>query len=372
MTVQSNERPLADAGLDRDVTANATVYLDATGSRDPDGEIESYEWSIERPDGSHTNPSCGSCGRTSFVPHEAGTYNATVTVTDDDGATSTDTLRVTVDSSDGPSLTVSGPSTVTAGAVAGFSATLSAGSADLTALTWRLDGRRLNRTTVSGDSAVVDHGHAFVDTGNYTLTAVVVDRMGRERTRNKSVTVVEPSPPGSSGESDGEAGSSSDSSDDCYYPEDSVFSCEADSVTSNNGTTVTISDTDRDGNVTVNGTTFTVRTGDTITINQSTWQDHYQINTGFESYLNRGKSPIYYQSGIEQGSGSLNKMIGDWSIPPTQDIDTTREVSNDDETGPWVGANDPPDTNTGRDSGVSDEVPEAVKENINRLKQSVK
>ena len=36
----ANSGPLADAGLDQEVTADTTVYLDATGSSHPDGSID--------------------------------------------------------------------------------------------------------------------------------------------------------------------------------------------------------------------------------------------------------------------------------------------------------------------------------------------
>lgn len=92
----ANELPMAEAGLDQDSTINSTVYLDAGGSLDPDGEITEYEWEIERPNGTTTVPDCPSCSLTHFVPMRAGQYNVTVTVTDDDGATMNDTMYVTV------------------------------------------------------------------------------------------------------------------------------------------------------------------------------------------------------------------------------------------------------------------------------------
>src|SRR6056297_159200 len=92
----SNEAPLADAGLDQDVRRGATVLLDATGSRDPDGRIERYEWSIQTPSGDAITPDCDDCARTRFTPTETGRYRVTITVTDDDGATRSDTLYVDV------------------------------------------------------------------------------------------------------------------------------------------------------------------------------------------------------------------------------------------------------------------------------------
>ncbi|ELZ25567.1 hypothetical protein C475_10203 [Halosimplex carlsbadense 2-9-1] len=187
-----NESPLADAGLDRNVSANVTVFLDATGSRDPDGEVDEYDWLVERPGGGYTIPSCPTCGRTRFVPRETGTYNATVTVTDEDGATSTDTLRINVEPSNGPTVTISGPDSVVEGQVSAYSASVSAGANDLAAVVWRADGRRLNRTTLTGETASVDRLHAFRSDGTVTLSATAVDRLGRERTATQRVTVTEP------------------------------------------------------------------------------------------------------------------------------------------------------------------------------------
>lgn len=94
--VAANSPPLASAGLDQEARANTTVYLDAGGSLDPDGSIASYEWRIVRPDGNTTTPECRRCPQTWFVPREVGRYNVTATVTDEDGATRSDTLYVAV------------------------------------------------------------------------------------------------------------------------------------------------------------------------------------------------------------------------------------------------------------------------------------
>lgn len=92
-----NEAPLPDAGLDQHVDLGATVLLDATGSRDPNGEIAGYEWVIEAPDGTMSTPACQTCARTNFVVGQVGRYDVTVRVTDDDGAVRTDTLYVYVE-----------------------------------------------------------------------------------------------------------------------------------------------------------------------------------------------------------------------------------------------------------------------------------
>lgn len=99
----ANEAPLADAGLDQSVPAGTTVYLDATGSRDPDGSVVGYEWVIEAPNGSTVLPEGFTDPRTSFVPARTGRYEVTVIVTDSEGVSARDTLYVDVGSApDGP------------------------------------------------------------------------------------------------------------------------------------------------------------------------------------------------------------------------------------------------------------------------------
>lgn len=91
-----NEAPLADAGLDQEAEVGETVLLDATGSRDPDGHVGSYEWLIETPGGTTVRPADPTDPRTRFVVREHGRYEVTVRVTDDHGATTADTLYVDV------------------------------------------------------------------------------------------------------------------------------------------------------------------------------------------------------------------------------------------------------------------------------------
>lgn len=262
VVTDGNEAPLADAGLDRNVSVNTTVYLDATGSRDPDGSVDGYRWRIERPDGHFTTPSCERCERTTFVPRATGTYNATVTITDEDGAVSTDTLRVHVEPSNGPTVTLSGPDSVVEGGVAEFTASVSAGANDLAGVVWRVDGRRLNRTALSGASGTVDRVHAFRRDGTITVAVTAVDRLGRQRTASKNVTVPAPASPdaggghGTVGASDGGAASSDDDSGDgtgtddgtgcSRYGRDDDRYCDNDRMTiDSNG--VVISDADNDG-----------------------------------------------------------------------------------------------------------------------------
>ncbi|TAA47975.1 PKD domain-containing protein [Corallincola spongiicola] len=82
---ESNLPPVADAGDDITLLVGETAYFSAAGSRDSDGDIVAYAWSNGL---QGVNP-------TLTYPN-AGSYQVTLTVTDDDGATATDTVVVTV------------------------------------------------------------------------------------------------------------------------------------------------------------------------------------------------------------------------------------------------------------------------------------
>jgi hypothetical protein len=89
----ANLAPVADAGPDQTVTdtdgsGGETVTLDGTGSTDPDGTIVSWVWT----EGATTLGS----GSTLAVSLTVGVHTITLTVTDDDGATATDQVTITV------------------------------------------------------------------------------------------------------------------------------------------------------------------------------------------------------------------------------------------------------------------------------------
>lgn len=186
---RTNEAPLADAGLDQQAVENTTVYLDAGGSLDPDGSIESYRWEIERPDGTTARPSCPTCVRTDFVPMKPGRYAVTVTVTDDDGAASSDTLFVEVNAVEGPSASLSGPDRIPAGETDVFEASASAGDRELQSVTWHVDGIQTARQPISADSATVNRSIGFAGEGNHTVSVLVVDAAGRTERKGTIVTV---------------------------------------------------------------------------------------------------------------------------------------------------------------------------------------
>ena len=87
----ANQAPTADAGSDKSVQTNQSITITGSGS-DSDGSITSYQWK----EGSTILSNAASFTYT--APSSAGTHTLTLTVTDDDGATGSDTMVVTVTS----------------------------------------------------------------------------------------------------------------------------------------------------------------------------------------------------------------------------------------------------------------------------------
>lgn len=86
----ANQAPVADAGPDQTVIVGESVTFNGTGSSDPDGTIASFDWDF------------GDAGTANgailgHVYTTAGSFTATLTVTDDGEATATDTAVITVE-----------------------------------------------------------------------------------------------------------------------------------------------------------------------------------------------------------------------------------------------------------------------------------
>jgi hypothetical protein len=91
----TNRPPIANAGPDQSVNAGATVRLNGSLSRDPDGTPLTFAWTLRTPSGSTGSLSGASTSRPSFVASQTGTYTARLTVSDGSlGATDSVVVRV--------------------------------------------------------------------------------------------------------------------------------------------------------------------------------------------------------------------------------------------------------------------------------------
>jgi subtilisin family serine protease/subtilase family serine protease len=156
----STTRPVARAGADQTVTdANGNgaevVVLDGSGSSDPDGTIVSYSW---REGGTQI-----ATGVTASVSLAAGVHTITLEVTDDDGNTASDTVVVTVATSNQVTVSASTPLANESGPVnGGFTVTRTGDTSDPMTVRFSLGGTAAAGADYQavGDSVVIAAGSA--------------------------------------------------------------------------------------------------------------------------------------------------------------------------------------------------------------------
>jgi hypothetical protein len=89
---RTNQPPIAEAGGPYSGDVGQTITLDGSGSADPDGAIELYEWDLD--DDGRWDDASGALA--AFTATSVGTFAVDLRVTDDAGATDTDSATVTV------------------------------------------------------------------------------------------------------------------------------------------------------------------------------------------------------------------------------------------------------------------------------------
>jgi PKD domain/Domain of unknown function (DUF5666)/Cytochrome C oxidase, cbb3-type, subunit III len=77
-----NQAPIAQAGSAQTVTTGVTVTLNGNASSDPEGAALTYAWALQVPGGSAAALSSATASQPTFVADSAGTYTATLTVSD--------------------------------------------------------------------------------------------------------------------------------------------------------------------------------------------------------------------------------------------------------------------------------------------------
>jgi PKD repeat protein len=153
--------------------------FDATGSTDGDGTVSSYEWTFS--DGDEAG---GPTPQKDFAV--SGSYDATLTVTDDGGLTSSVTHQVVVVKPD-------------VAPTAAFTTTCTFLSCDVDASTSAdTDGTVVDRAWDFGDGTTGTGNlasHVYAAPGTYTVTLVVTDDAGATGSTSSSLVVVaEPAP----------------------------------------------------------------------------------------------------------------------------------------------------------------------------------
>ena len=119
-----NVAPTADAGGDQTVASGATVNLDGTGSADSDGTIDAFAWT--QTSGPAVTLTGANTATPSFTaPTGPATLTFELTVTDNEGATGTDSVTVNVNAPAASTISIDNAS-ATEGGAENFTVTLSA------------------------------------------------------------------------------------------------------------------------------------------------------------------------------------------------------------------------------------------------------
>ncbi|MCW8876820.1 MAG: glycosyl hydrolase family 18 protein [Kangiellaceae bacterium] len=173
----NNQPPLANANGPYSASVNQVIAFSSAGSNDPDGTITSYSWNFgdgnaseqADPDHSYAN---------------AGEYNVTLTVTDDQGLSnsSSTTASISSDGNQSPTANANGPYAATLGSGITFS---SSGSfdpdGDITSYAWDFgDGN---------NSSLANPTHNYANIGSYTVTLTVTDNNGASNSASTSANI---------------------------------------------------------------------------------------------------------------------------------------------------------------------------------------
>jgi PKD repeat protein len=170
--------PSADAGGPYSGLVGTPVNFDGTGSGDADGSVVAYAWDFG--DGGVSNEA--SPAHSYSVD---GAFTVTLTVTDNDGLTGTDTTTATINPAGGntpPVANANGPYSGTEGAAVQFS---SMGSSDpdgsISVYAWDFgDGNT---------SSAANPAHSYVAAGTYTVTLTVTDNSGDSAVDSTSAAI---------------------------------------------------------------------------------------------------------------------------------------------------------------------------------------
>jgi hypothetical protein len=198
-TRNGNKTPVSKAGADQTYSpAVASISLDGSGSYDPDGTVSTYAWTKDYGTGGTITPP--SSAKTTVTGLTAGSYRFKLTITDNKGASVSDTIHITNGSGGtttpgnqapvvnaGPNKTVISPAT---------SVTLSGSATDadgtIASYLW---------TKVSGTGSIITTPNAATTTvtgltaGTYVFNLKATDNGGASDNKNVTVTVSTGTPP---------------------------------------------------------------------------------------------------------------------------------------------------------------------------------
>jgi len=174
-----NEKPVADPGGPYTKGVDQVVEFDASESKDPDGSIDFYRWNF----GDGTSEILDISPTHSYA--EAGTYEVTLTVIDDNGSSDMATTTVTISDSpfnQDPIANVGGPYSGNVDNIVSFNGSSSYDNdGTISSYSWDFG---------DGDTAIGQTTtHVYTSEGSYTVTLTVTDDDGATDTTSNTVGI---------------------------------------------------------------------------------------------------------------------------------------------------------------------------------------
>lgn len=192
----ANAPPVANAGADQVVASGATVSLSGAGSSDANGSIASYAWT--QTSGTTIALSSASTATPSFTaPVASGALAFQLTVTDNGGASHSDTVTVTVNAP--PVANAGADQTVQAGAAVSLNGEATDSDGTIAGYTWTQTAG--DAITLNGADTATPSFIAPAAASGLTFQFTVSDNHGASHSDSVTVTVaaVQPPPPPPSG-----------------------------------------------------------------------------------------------------------------------------------------------------------------------------
>lgn len=178
--VSSNQPPIADAGMDQQIYLGQSVQLDGTNSFDPDGTNQdsvaalSYNWTVlSAPEGSTAAIVAANNAATEFMPDRLGEYLLVLEVTDEQGASDSSEVLITVVENLAPAAIINVDQTTGMAPLSViFNATASNDpEGDNLSFTWEFDDAGSSSNEAAGEEVV----HRFDVPGVYHVLLTATD-----------------------------------------------------------------------------------------------------------------------------------------------------------------------------------------------------